>query len=248
MNTSCVRMTSPGFLSSVSGRLRCWWTVLAAIAVLGGLGSVPGRAQTVVFTGEAQSSDYGYTAGQSYSFSFTFSAAGWASLPGDFEAGSNAQYRFNGVENPQVPGGTGLAGAYVAGSFVTMSTYSSVWWSLEMEGAATGLTFPNGGSITALVAELHSPVTDPLPTLPVGFGAAVALYAPTFLNGILLVRNDDQIVEFVVDEVAITPTAVPEPTTFAAVVATVMFGGVILTRRRRRTIASLAGKGGAGAG
>lgn len=243
-----MRMASPGFLPSVSGRLRCWWTVLAALAVLGGLGPVTGRAQTVVFTGQAQSSDYGYTAGQSYSFSFTFSAAGWASLPGDFEAGSNAQYRFTGVENPQVPGGSGLTGAYVAGSFVTMSTYSSVWWSLEMEGAATGLTFPNGGAITALVVELHSPVTDPLPTLPVGFGEAVALYAPTFLNGILLVRNDDQIVEFVVDEVAITPTAVPEPATCAAVVGAVMLGGVMLIRRRRCSIGNLAGGAGAGAG
>lgn len=245
MNSLPLQALFLGQTAPLLGRLRRGLAVVAGVAALVPLA---GLAQTITFTGAAVNSGGGYTAGQSYTFSFNVSESVWNSTPSSFLANDYANFSDWSASDITVAGGSAWVGSAEARSGGFGTFYFSNNWYFAPGGLDAGsLTGPEGQKITyfsATVPDLGG--LGALSVEPASFGTYAAAFAGSYsspwsdVSYLSLGWEGDRFVEFTVSSVAVTSasSAVPEPSTYAAIAGAMGLGVVLVARRRRQATRS----------
>lgn len=190
------------------------------------------------------SSGGGYTAGQSYTFSFNVSESVWNSTPSSFVANDYANFSGWSASDITVAGGSAWVGSAEAG-FEGQGSFSfyNNWFFTPGGLDAGSLTGPEGQKIIffgATVPDLGR--LGALYVEPASFGTYAAAFAGSYsvpwgqASYLSLGWEGGGSVEFTVSSVAVTSasSAVPEPSTYAAIAGAMGLGVVLVARRRRQ--------------
>lgn len=204
---------------------------------------------TFSFVTTANTTAYGYTAGQSYTFVFTTTGIFTNGSGDNFDSTQNIWQEIS-TSDPQMFAtvtGSGLLGVYQRPvttpsdpySIVNLTENSPAPDSLSViaaanDSAVTGLTTLDGGAISAVDATVYQVANFQFPSSAVGLDEYFASYAGTYAisNGSQLRLQVSTATNptFTVNSVAIS--AVPEPSTVAAWLGAIC---LVATAYRRQT-------------
>lgn len=232
-------------------------TPLASFALLslGLCATAPVHAQLVfTVTATANSTGAGYTAGQSYTFSYVTAASFANNSSSSFGASSAAWSEDDTTHNQMFTAisGTGINGTYVrpvadlydpySGFYISQSGSNyqlHISASAESTGSSMGLTKLNGAqaisAYTAITAGAPSFVMPGSYVEPFASGTGFfTSYVGTISSGLTgtVTLSDPSYNNTVFTVTSLTISAVPEPSTYAALAGLAALGFVAWRRRR----------------
>lgn len=236
--------------------------VLSLLACAALISSAPADPVTFTFRAAANATGQGYTLGTNYTFSFT-TGASYATLSNLSQStftdnsgynGNNYWKNFSTTDSALFvsAGGTGLGGSFVPsatnpGSYIYNGAMSSDFIiGTTTSGQTVGMTTLSGTLLSYFNASGMSFTLSPAnnftgsyvdPTTY--FGARPGVYSVTASNPLRLYgagAGGDLLASFTVNQLTIS--AVPEPSTYAAIAGAAMLGVAVWRRRRQQPAAT----------